>query len=264
MSGKRRRSRREQVGEAQVIERGDVYFFYRPRVERHSPHGEEDVQRFLVVLAPEERRLFRLVTIGRKHLPPASGARRERNWGFVVKVAGDPDDVELELRGYRYATKTRGDREQPSARPAGEGRYAIARHGDHTHLAYVLGRPAEPGDVQRELGIEARASFIVAVKNPWWPTPASAGAGLPPHAEAAYPEPLQMAFGERRWGALEPAHLDREGAEVVLIGTGEDPEQALGIDLGPGEGSGGEDVFDALGLDPARHPAAPLFSGEWA
>jgi hypothetical protein len=35
-------------------------------------------------------------------------------------------------------TLTRGIRVQPEARPAGEGRYAIADHAGHTHLAYVL------------------------------------------------------------------------------------------------------------------------------
>jgi hypothetical protein len=246
------------AGEAQVVERGDVFFFYRPRVEQHAPRGEDDVQRLLVVLAPDGRRVLRLVTIGRKHLPTVSAKRRERNWGFVMKVAGAPEDLELELRGHRYLTKTRGEREQPSARPAGEGRYAIARHGGHTHLAYALARPGEPGEVQRELGIEASASFVVAVKNPWWPTPARANAGLAPEAEAAYPDDVQAAFRGRRWAPLDPAHLDREGAEVVLVGTGEDPDEELGIELDPAERSG--DVFRRLGLDPERHPVAARHS----
>jgi hypothetical protein len=245
----------------QVVERGDVFFFYRPKVERHAPQGEDDVQRFLVVLAPEGRRLFRLATIGRKHLPFASATARERNWGWVMKVAGSPEDVEIELRGYRYATKTRGERDQPAARPAGEGRYAIARHGSHTHLAYALARPEAPGDVQRDLGIQASASLIVAVRNPWWPAPPGANAGLAPEAEAFYPEELQAAFRGRRWAPLEPAHLDREGAEFVVVGTQEEPEEELGIRLEPEES---DDVLDVLGLDPAGHPVAPLFSGEWA
>jgi hypothetical protein len=254
--------RNGRADEARVVERGDVWFFFRPRVEQHAPRGEDDVQRFLVVLAPDGRRVFRLVTIGRKHLPARTRRRRERNWGYVMKVAGAPEDVESELRGYRYTTKTRGDREQPSARPAGEGRYAIARHAKHTHLAYALARPSAPGEVQRELGIEASASFVVAVKNPWWPTPARASAGLAPEAEAAYPEELQAGFRGRRWAPLDPAHLDREGAEVVLVPTGEEPEAELGIELDATERS--HDVFAALGLDRGRHPVAPLFRGDWA
>jgi hypothetical protein len=178
-----------------------------------------------------------------------------------MRVAGSPEELGAELRGYRYATKTRGVRDQPAARAAGEGRYAIARHGAHTHLAYALARPAIPGPVQRDLGIEAAASLVVAVKNPHWPTPPGATAGLAPEAEAFFPEALQAAFRGRRWAALEPAHLDREGAELVLVGTREAPDEALGIRL---EAEEPEDVLGLFRLDPARHPVAPLFRGDWA
>ncbi len=244
-----------------VTERGDLFFFYRPRVERSRPRSEDDVQRFLVVLAPDDGERLRLVTVGRKRLPCASRSARERNWGWVMKVAGAPGEIEVELRGYEYDTKTRGHRDQPSARPAGAGRYAIARHGAHSHLAYVLARPEVPGPVQRELGIEASASLVVAVKNPHWPTPEDAGAGLAPEAEAFFPAPLQAQFRGRKWAPLEPAHLDREGAELVLVGTSEEPAAELGIRLEPDEAG---DVLARFGLDPARHPVAPLFSGEWA
>jgi hypothetical protein len=249
-----------------VAERGDVYFFFRPRVERHAPRGEDDVQRFLLVLAPDEARpggapRLRLLTVGRKRLPGASALSRERFWGWVMRVAGSPAELAEELRGYGYETKTRGHRDQPAARPAGSGRYAIARHGAHAHLAYALAHPAEPGPVQRELGIEASASLVVAVKNPWWPTPPSANAGLAPEAEAFFPDDLQAEFRGRRWAALDPRHLDREGAELVLVGTREDPAAELGIRLEPEEP---EDVLGRLGLDPASHPVAPLLRGEWA
>lgn len=244
-----------------MTERGDLFFFYRPRVERHAPRGERDVQRLLLVLAPDDGARLRLVTVGRKHLPGASRLGRERNWAWVMRVAGSPAELELELRGYQYDTKTRGRRDQPSARPAGAGRYAIARHGAHAHLAYGLARPELPGPVQRELGIEAAASLIAAVKNPHWPTPPGVNAGLSPEAEAFYPDPLQAAFRGRRWTALEPAHLDREGAELVLVGTREEPAAELGLALAAEEPG---DVLDLFGLDPADHPVAPLFSGEWA
>jgi hypothetical protein len=258
------RSRRRlpaRLAEVRVTERGGVFFFYRPRVERDAPRGEDDVQRFLVVLAPDCGDRFRLLTVGRKHLPFAAPRARERNWGWVMKVAGAPEDIEVELRGYAYDTKTRGHRDQPSARPAGAGRYAIARHGAHAHLAYALARPSPPGAVQRDLGIEASASLVVAVKNPHWPTPADMDAGLAPEAEAYYPPPLQAGFRGRRWAPLEPGHLDREGAELVLVGTREAPDAELGIVLEPDEAG---DVLGLFGLDPARHPVAPLFTGEWA
>ncbi len=262
MGGATRRRGGAKSGLVRVTERGDVFFFYRPRVEQHAPRGEDDVQRLLVVLAPDGRSRFRVVTIGRKHLPSGSRSVPERNWGWVMKVGGSPEDVEAELRGYEYETKTRGHRDQPSARPAGEGRYAIARHGAHAHLAYALAHPEAPGEVQRDLGIEGSASFVVAVKNPWWPTPPGSNAGLAPEAEASYPDDLQAAFRGRRWAALEPGHLDREGAEFVLVGTREEPDADLGLRLEAEPDP--EDVLGLFGLDPARHPVAPLFRGDWA
>jgi hypothetical protein len=244
-----------------VLERGAIAFFYRPRVERHAPRSEDDVQRFLVVLAPEGRSVFRLVQVGRKHLP-ASGPRRERNWAFVAKVAADVADLELELRGFRYSTKTRGERDQPAARPAGEGRYAIVRHGEHAHLAYRLTLPAEPGPVQDELGIEARASYVVAVWNPEDRIP-SPQAGLDEERTAFFPDELQARFRGRRFAPLEPGFLDREGAELVLVGARGDPEAELGLRLEP-EGDEDREVIGALDLDPVEHPLRPLFSGEWA
>jgi hypothetical protein len=243
-----------------VLERGSVYFFYRPRVEQHAPRGEDDVQRFLVVLAPEERRLLRLLQVGAKRLPYAAGRSRERNWAWVKRVVGAPEELEDELRGYRYTTRTRGERDQPAARPVGEGSYALVRHGDHTHLAYALSRPAAPGPVQQELGIRGTGSVIAVVLNPEERLGVER-VGLDAEATAFYPREMQERFRGRRFGELEPAHLDREGAELVLIGTDEEPEAELGIRLARNEEP---DVYRALGLERAAHPVKPLFTGEWA
>src|SRR3954462_4211451 len=52
-----------------VLERGDIFFFYRPDVEEQSPGGLLDVRRFHLVLRPEGKGTLRLITIGRKTLP---------------------------------------------------------------------------------------------------------------------------------------------------------------------------------------------------
>ena len=65
-----------------------------------------------------------------------------------------------------YATKTAGGRHTPSATPAGEGVYALTDTGDVTHLAYILTRPSELSEVQRELGLRQRGSFVTSAKNP--------------------------------------------------------------------------------------------------
>lgn len=85
-------------------------------------------------------------------------------------------------------------------------------------------------------------------------------AGLSPDAEAAFPEGLQAEFRGRKWAPLEPAHLDREGAELVFVGTNEEPLTDLGIQLDDEP----EDVLALFGLDPREHPVAPHFRGDWA
>src|SRR5437870_10535882 len=107
----------------QVLERGNIYFIYRPRVEETSAAGLEDVQRFFLVLSPHGNDRHRLLVIGRKKLPDIDD-QRDKNWGFVQKVARDPHDVEDELDRASYETKTRGERHLAPARPAGEGVYA--------------------------------------------------------------------------------------------------------------------------------------------
>src|SRR6188472_2055970 len=53
-------------------------------------------------------------------------------------------------------------RKGDAARPVGEGKYAIVKHQNHAELAYILEMPKEPGEAQRELGIEKEASYIVS------------------------------------------------------------------------------------------------------
>jgi len=243
-----------------VLERGNIYFFYRPKLGETSPEAESEIQRFQMVLHPRDKRTYRLITVGRKHLPDTSG---ERTWGFVSKVGHNPEEVESELDPTRYQTKTRGERVEPAARPAGEGVYAIVDHDRHTHLAYALELPKKPGEVQKDLDIEESGSFIVSVKNPGKPSPP--GAGLARKQKAEYPRKLQERFGERRFVDLNPPDfLDHEGAELMLIGANEHPDEELGISLEPEkETQASADVFRDLKLERDQHPTEPLFEGRW-
>lgn len=112
----------------EIVEHGDIYFFYRPKVETAHTRGIDDVQRFQMVLRPQSSRLFRLITIARKRLPDIG--EHERTWGFVDMIANSARDIEQALRERHYRTKTRGERTLPAARPAGEGVYAFVRAGN--------------------------------------------------------------------------------------------------------------------------------------
>src|SRR5438874_1300397 len=152
-------AQKEQI-ESRILERGNIYFVYTPRVhvpgEKTEVKGLQDIERTYMVLSAEGERRYRRIVIGRKRLPDVEGG--ERFWGFVDIVGRRPEKVEEELEEVRYETQRRGERVRPEARPAGEGIYRIVEHGNHNHLIYALELPRSPGPVQEELNIEPEAS----------------------------------------------------------------------------------------------------------
>jgi hypothetical protein len=246
-----------------ILERGDIFFFYRPDVEEESPTSLLDVRRFHVVLRPGDSDVLRLLTIGRKTLPGEADGDRN-HWGFVERVFRDPGELRQMLAGGTYETETRGDRHLPAARPVGEGVYCLARRGRSSILAYALELPAEPGEVQRAFHIEKQGHFVLSVKNPEAARPP--GIGLDEEQKAEFPDELMERFGARKWIAADPPEfLNYEGAEIVLIG-GRDEEagQLANYDLEPDpEDETSADVFQELELERSDRAVGPLFEGTW-
>jgi hypothetical protein len=230
---------------SEVLESGEVFFFYRPRIGVTEVHDLSEVQRMLLVLKPDGEERYRRMIVGRKRLPDIHS--HEREWAFVAEVTRDPGELRDEVRS--------------EARPAGEGRYAIVDHDGHTHLAYRLELPRRPGDAQRLFGIASEASYIVAVRNP--DAPAPPGVGLSEHQRADFPEQLRERFRGRRFVPVNPpSFLDHAGAEVVLIGASESASEELGVEL-DAEAERLEDahIFAALHLHPDDSPVEPLEHG---
>ena len=253
-------SENDRSEQTEVLERGNIYFIYRPRVQEEHPEGVGDVERFYMALHPRGRKRYRLFVIGRKHVPDVE--EHERSWAFVDTVTDDPKALEEGLREHTYSTKTRGERVQPAARPAGEGVYAIAAIEGQLHLVYALELPERSGDVQKELGIAPEASFAVSIKNPEKGSPAAAG--LSEDREADYPGSQQRKFRDRRFDREHPELLDYEGAEIVLVGARTDPAAAYGLDLqAQQEDPRTADILKDLKMARSRHPPEPLIRGEW-
>src|SRR5919198_4866728 len=128
-----------------LIEEGDIFFFYRPKVGAEEVTGAEDVQRFYMVTAPEEKGAkYRLFVLGQKQLPEIVEGKttsEERNWALNVLTSSNPEDIRKELLAAEYETETRGRRRVATAAPAGEGKYTIVKHDNHTELAYTLELP---------------------------------------------------------------------------------------------------------------------------
>jgi hypothetical protein len=254
----------------EILEQGDIYFLYRPKVrsaeEAEEEDGEaaaediDDVQNFYLVLKPQGGR-FRLINVGRKRLPEIEG--HERNWGFVEMVVDSGQEIEEELRRDTYDTKTRGERVQPAARPAGEGVYALLREGSRMHLAWALELPNKPGPVQKAFNIPEEASLAISIANPE-KRGGPRTAQLSEEQQAHYPKSLQKEFRGRKFATEDPRLLDYEGAQVIFIGARDDPEKAYHIDLQPAkESEGSADIFKQLRFARSRHPVEPLLRGEW-
>lgn len=239
------------------LERGDIFFLYRPRVGVDEVRSLEDVQRFVLLLHPQGSSHVREIVVGTKRLPDVE--RHERAWALVARVS-DGADFREELERRTYQTKTRGERVQPETRPAGEGRYAIVDHGGHTHLAYALELPSEPGEAQHTLQINREGSYIVAVRNPEAPAPP----GMDSPARAPdLPERLRTRFGGRRFAQLDTTEwLEHVGVELVLIGAATAAARELGIELdAEAESVHDADLFKTLRLKPQDMPVEPIRSG---
>jgi len=256
---------RREEGEGRVnrdlLERGELFFFYRPDVDATAPQGLLDVRRFHVVLRPDGEKVLRLITIGRKKLPGADDGG-QTHWGYVDRVFRDPGELREALAGKTYETQTLGERQLPEARPAGEGVYALVRRGRSTVLAYALELPGEPGAVQEAFNITPEGRYVLSIKNPDAGSPA--GVGLDDDRRAEFPEGLKEKFGDRRWLPADPEFLDCEGAELVLIGGRDEAAVDLGIDLEPQpEDEDSSEVFKELRLEQSERTVKPLFEGTW-
>ena len=216
--------------EERELERGTTSVLYRPRVETFEPEGVDDVQRLLIVLAPEGKRRRRVITVGRKRLP--SSGRHERFWGFVDLVLDSEADLKAALASHTYATKTRGVRHLPAARPVGKGTYSIAWHESHAHLRLSIKNLVSDDPVVDELSVDPQTDYIISVANP---DPAAWGLEEQPPLQmdlfdeievhvtlpTPFPPELQSRFRDNRYAQLDTIEfLDHPGAELVFIAEG--------------------------------------------
>jgi len=156
-------------GNRQLVEHGDIFFFYRPKIDAEEVKGIENVQRFYLVTFPEGSEIYRVFMIGQKQLPEiieSTTSSEARNWALNILTTSDANEIRKEFLPVEYKTETRGTRRVGMALPAGEGKYSIVMHGGHSELAYILELPQTPGPTQNEFQIKKEASYIVSVKNP--------------------------------------------------------------------------------------------------
>ncbi|KAG2187568.1 hypothetical protein INT44_005257 [Umbelopsis vinacea] len=259
------------------LEKGHIYFFYRPKADSGDEvESEDDVQKLYMVLKPHwstDKRKPTLIILGRKKLPEVDD--HARYWGFVAAADDDVSQLTSAFKESTYETKTRGTRKVHAARPAAEGVYMITAHNGHSHLAYITTAPREPGKVQEAFNIDKESSLIISIKASNPKTSNADGAGLRGRQKATYPDDLQECFSDQRFIAMENTKfLNYTNSELLLIGATDNLIQELGevaeelhqleeedelkvLDVGDVKY-----IFDELKLDKGKAPVEPLH-GEW-
>jgi hypothetical protein len=175
----------------EVLERGDIQLVFRPTVQAAEADSYAlGVQSLFLILSPAGGRTHRRVRVGKKRLPANP---RERFWARVERVGTLQHALGNLLEPEQYSTKTRGERYQPAARPIARGSYTFVRHDDHVHLRYEL-EPFAFEEAPEEVRFPPDGDHLVlfeslASDGPTW-TPTG-----------------------------DPARLDAEGAEIVLVGS---------------------------------------------
>lgn len=175
---------REDAAPSTILEKGIIYFFFRGRVGVDEPEEVNDLARSYIILRPlpagaklgdgpiGDTDHCRLLALPKKVLPTS---HRDKFMVFVEKAAISLKDLKNTfIAGNDYETQTAGSRHSPAATPVGEGVYAITKTGRDSHLAYLLTVPAELQEVQKDIGLRERASFVVSLKNPDQKGPANA------------------------------------------------------------------------------------------
>jgi hypothetical protein len=247
----------------EVLEKGDIYFLYRPKVEHTLVKDRDDVQHFYMILSPHDKHICRLIIVGQKQLPSLESSSN-KGWAFVERVIAEPKELEQGLRNETYETKTQGTRHQSAARPVAEGVYDLVCHADDMRLVYAIELPQELGVAQNQLNIQKEAVYVISVKNP--KAASSFNKGLLRNTQQAdYPEHLQKAFGDRRFiNARSPDFLDYEGTELILISSQLSADQEPGLHQNAqSENEQTGDIFNNLRMRKSRHPIEAILTGNW-
>jgi len=171
---------REQSTPSSILEKGIIYFFFRGRVNIDEPSDVDDIARSYIVLRPlphgaklgdgpiGDAGNNRLLALPKKVLPVSP---KDRFMVFVEKPSASMEEIKNALASSDYMTKTAGARHTPAAAPIGEGVYAITTTGRESYIAYMLTIPSELSEVQHDVGLKERGSFVTSVKNPQYPGP---------------------------------------------------------------------------------------------
>jgi hypothetical protein len=252
------------------LERGSILFLYRPHRDVTHVQGADDLERLYLMLIPDDREEHksRIYSLSSRALPvliPGRAAPEERTSALAEEVDPDPR-VALDRLQEEAATRAPGRHPRPWVRAAGEGRYAVFRHGADTHLAYVLDRPRQPGEVQKALRIGPQGQYLISVKA------LAAPSEVAPGKRPSYPPRLESRFRGYERIPVDPSdYLDYPNTLIFLLAADADARQELGLGLEPGaQNQGQRQALQVLHKEERRAAQEgvallePLQEGHWA
>lgn len=209
--------------QTEVLEIGNVAFFYRPIRGVNQPQTSDDLEHAFLVLFPDDqqRHQNRILTFLAGYFPPIIpnlDLPEEREWAYVSTVTPDPRQVVKALEDGPSGT--------PPARLAGDGRYLLVRRNGQSYFAYGLRRPKRLGHAQQTLMMELQASFRVVVQEPYVPTPLCLA------EKPSYPPELADRFDGHVAIPLDTSdYLDYQWTQLLFISDRTDPEAEFGIEI---------------------------------
>lgn len=231
---------RKEAQPSNILEKGIIYFFTRGRVGTDNPDSVQDLQRSFMVMRPlpagakltdgavQEMNNLRLLALPKKVWPKGGN---DKFMSFVEQAGTTMAELKDSFfAGSEYSTKTTGTNHTPNVTLVGEGVYAFTNTGGGrgaSHLAYMLTVPSELGEVQQDIGIKEKGSFVISLKNPESSGPANAQLPQGP----SWPSEFIEEFGGRGWMPAEPKHLDYANAQILMIG--EDFERSGNLEPNP-------------------------------
>lgn len=244
----------------QIIETGDLYFFYRPKNHTEVIRNLDEVEHFYMVMAAEER-LFRLLVIEQKkmpEIPPESSSPTGKSWSIIDSVTENSDA--LSKAQLSWGPVIKGKTSYP-ARPIGVAKYQLVLFENQTRLAYSLEIPTNPGPVQEAFDIYPEAAYIFKVKNPDDLAEGYAGEEQKPQ----YPPELKVLFDEDLINVKDDQLLNFPSTQILLVGSlRQDIENRLGIKFVKEPPHKALDrVYGTFHMTRREHPATPLTRGQW-
>ncbi|TXG69614.1 hypothetical protein EZV62_004549 [Acer yangbiense] len=255
----------------EIQERGEIFFFYRPKVGKEEAHSAEDVQRLYLVLRPESGER----SVEEKQHPESgkeglkTGKSDSQGKKHAAEGGHGSQEVNIEKEPLlRFIVMGKKSLPDPSKKLRPYWGFVEMVTTKIQDVKAALGAEDKENEPQESLNIEREGSFLLQIKNPDQHGGGSSSQfrGLQNKRKAVFPAHLQGQFGPKRYCPADPTDfLNHEGCEFLLISASDDIEKELGLELETEEGEADEscsDLVKTFGETASTKPLHQVILGE--